>query len=255
MRARKSSDAVEDDGAAAMAHQARRRRRRLDHGALRREVAARAPDAAERLDRPVERPDDLIVENAGGVGDRSPMVWPLTVTRVAMETAGEDLHDRRHAAGIVEVLHQEAARGHQVDEAGHVAAEPVPVGEREVDTERPASASRCTTALVEPPMAPLSDDGVLQSRAGDDRRHRTSLPRPVRRCACRHPRRARRGGCRRRESRRSGGARCRALRRARPWSRRCPWSCRNPPSGSSRSRPRGTPRARSGRFSDRRQGG
>jgi hypothetical protein len=84
-------------------------------------------DAAEQLRRPVERSDGLVVEDAGGVGNGADR-RPLTVS-VAVETAGEDLHDRRRRRRR-EVLHQEAARGRQVDEAGHVAAELVPVGER-----------------------------------------------------------------------------------------------------------------------------
>ena len=62
-----------------------------------------------------------------------PIVQPLTVIALAVEQSvlEQRTQHRRQAAGVVEVLHEEAARGHQVDERRHVAAEAVPVVERQ----------------------------------------------------------------------------------------------------------------------------
>ena len=64
-------DRVEHDGAAAVLHQRRRRRARLDDRAARREVAAQDGDAGVRLERRVERLDDVGVEVLGALDVRA----------------------------------------------------------------------------------------------------------------------------------------------------------------------------------------
>ena len=45
------------------------------------------------------------------------------------------MQNRWHTSRVVKVLHQVLARWHEIDKAWHVAAIPVPVVKREVDTE------------------------------------------------------------------------------------------------------------------------
>ena len=56
-------------------------------------------------------------------------------------------------AGPEQVLHQVPAGWLQVDQQRHTGPDPIEVLEAEIDPRRPAMASRCTTALVDPPMA------------------------------------------------------------------------------------------------------
>src|SRR5699024_6706364 len=49
--------------------------------------------------------------------------------RIRVQQVFNLLHDGRHAAGVAEVLHEEAAGRHQVDQAGHVVTQFVPVGQ------------------------------------------------------------------------------------------------------------------------------
>ena len=192
-----------------------RRRRRLDD----RRRSARdcrastmmPPSAVSGL---VERTDDLARCSSRRSATSSQIVLPETVRRVAMEKPGlaERPDHGRQTAGIVEILHQEAAGGHQIDDGRHAAAEPVPIVEAESHAEPAGEAIRWMTALVEPPIAPLTRMAFSNASPRQDPVESSCRRGPDRRCAARPSGRALCGASRRPGSRHCRGCRCRAPR-------------------------------------------
>ena len=87
--------------------QARLGRRRLDHRAVRREIAAQDGEAAAAPDRIVQGADDIVVVDFGAVDVFAQRV-PVTVRR--RDADGRSARQQRpHAAGVIEILHQEGA--------------------------------------------------------------------------------------------------------------------------------------------------
>ena len=189
-----------------MLHQARRCGRRLEHRAVRREVAAQHRDAAVRRERVVERPDHLGVPVRRLLGSSPRCVWPLTVSasRWSRPRFAQRAHHRRQAAGVVEVLHQEPARRHQVDERRHVAAERVPVVERQRHADAAGDRQQMDDGVGRAADRAVDADRVLEGLARQDLRHAHVLARPSRRCGGRPGAPARSGA-----SRRPGSRRCR----------------------------------------------
>ena len=124
MRSWKSSMFSNTTARPLVLHQLRRRRRGLDDGAVGAQVAAQHRDAGVLLERLLERKDHVAV-----VAGRVLVVLPdrLAVDRqgvlVQQIVLAELAQHRGQPAGVVEVLHQVLARGHQVDERVHAAAE------------------------------------------------------------------------------------------------------------------------------------
>ena len=228
-----------------MFHQRRRRGGRLDHGAVGREVAAQHGDPGVRLERVRERPDDALVVAEAGVEVPARRVLHVVPDRLAVDGQCITVQHRaefaqhcRQAARVIEVLHQVLARRLQVDQAGQVVAEAVPV----VECQRHAAAAG-EREQVDHRVGRAADrrvraDRVLEGRAGQDLRHHAGLPRPSRRCGGRPCAPARCGGRRPREWPRCRAVPCRAPRPSRPSSRRCPSSCSARASDACSSRPR-----------------
>ena len=131
------------------------------------------------LERLVERLDHVAVRSSARRRCSRRCVLPLAVSasQVQQPCSPISRHHRRQAAGVAEVLHQVLARRLQVH-AGTAArcAEAVPVVERRARTPmRPAIAIRWITALVEPPIAALASDRVLERLAREDLRQRQVL--------------------------------------------------------------------------------
>ena len=135
-------------------------------------------------------------------------------------------HDRQ-AAGVVEVLHQEAARGHQVDEAvarrgrarsksSSVSSTPTRPRDAPADARRRWS-SRRWRASVRIAFSNASRVRIFDSaRSSRDQLDDAPAGHARERVAARVHRRD--GGV-------LGQRRRRAPRPSRPWSRPCPWSC------------------------------
>jgi hypothetical protein len=145
---------VEHDGWPFVDQELRAHRARLDHAAVGREVAAQHRERSLGIDRPVERPDHVVVVDAGAVdvlADRLPGHREL----VEREVRRDPLHQRRQAARVVEVLHQVlagAARPHVRDHRDD-AADAVEVVEADGWFARFAIAITWMIALVEQPIA------------------------------------------------------------------------------------------------------
>ena len=77
----------------------------------------------------------------GGAGPRVAHLVDVGVVDVG-EVVGDLLDHHRQAAGIAEVLHQELARGLQVQDAGQLGGQAVEVVERELDADAPGDRSR-----------------------------------------------------------------------------------------------------------------
>ena len=129
----------------------------LHHRALRGQRAREHGDAADGVDRVGQRVDDLAVGRGrvelgqvlghGPAGDGE---------AVAVEQPGVEqvLHHDRHAADAVDVDHVVLAVRLGVGDVGHPRGDLVEVVERRARPgPRVAMASRCSTALVEPPSA------------------------------------------------------------------------------------------------------
>ena len=127
-------DVLEHDGPAGVLQQTRAGGGRLDDGAVGTQVAAQHGDAAVGHHRVVATTDDHLVV-AGRLGDVLAHRPPGDGQRVAVDQIAEFAQHCREPAGVVEVLHQELARRHQVDQARHLASESVPVVEREIDAD------------------------------------------------------------------------------------------------------------------------
>ena len=137
--------------------------------------------------------DDLAVE-ARGVLHVLPERAAVHGQRVLVQepALAERAQHHRQAAGVVEVLHQEPAGGHQVDEAVHAAAEPVEVVERQLDADAPRDREQVHHGVRR------AADGARAcgSRSRTPRASGSSTARgpraPSRRCAARP---CARGGC------------------------------------------------------------
>ncbi len=220
-------DILEHHGTAAVPHQAGRCRRRLDDGPVRREVAAQHGYAAafgKRLVEgagwtslvPVARVLDAVTHRAAGDGEAH---------RGANAPPRQQSHHHGQTAGVVEVLHQELARRLEMDDGRECRGPGGPSRRAGCPRRRgPAMARRWTTALVEPPIAPLT-------RMAFSNASRVSIfdsanpPSPCRRCAGRRCWRGRCGASRRQESPHWQVGRYRATRPSRPSSMPCPSSC------------------------------
>ena len=140
----------------------------------------------------------------------------------------------RQAAGVVELLHQEAARGHQVHDGRHAAAEAGPVLQFQRHADAPGDRLQVDHGVGRAADRGVDPDRVLERRAGQDLRQRQSLAHHLARCACPTSAPARSGARRRPGSRRCAAARRPAPRPCRPWSRPCPWCCRCRPNATCR---------------------
>ena len=124
--------ALEDQRPTPMLHQPWRGRRGLDDRTIGREVSAQHHDPALWRQRVAHRPNDVVVE-ALRTGDVLAHAAPADGRRIEVQPLGDPLHHNGQPAGMEELLHQEASRGHEVDDRRDVAPEPVPVVEGEID--------------------------------------------------------------------------------------------------------------------------
>ena len=128
----------------------------LHHRPLGRERAAQDGDPAGGVDR-VGHARRISPSGSGGsmLGEVLGHRLAGHGQRVAVQQAGvqQRLHHHRHAADAVDVGHHVAAERLDVGQVRHPVADPVEVVEVEVDSASWAIASRCSTALVEPPSA------------------------------------------------------------------------------------------------------
>ena len=203
-------EVLEHHGAAAVLHQLRRGGRRLEHRAARRQVAAQDADAAV---------GHAAAGPAGGSPRRcrlgasrtlSQSDWPLTVSASRMrQQAGlaEAAQHARQAAGVVELLHQEAARRH----AGRPASAcrgrcRVQSSSSSVDADAAGDRLQVDHRVGRAADRGVDADRVLERLAREDLRQASGLRAPSRRCACPTCAPARSGAHRRPGSRRCAAA-------------------------------------------------
>ena len=154
MRAARSSRPVNTTARPSDLEQRRRGRGALEDRAVRRERAGQRHQPADRRDRIVERADHRAVDPAERLlqplGERA----ALDVDGVEVQQRLQLAQQRAHAAGGVEVLHVALADRLQVDQHRRLVGDLVEARRaRSLMPSRPATAVRCTMALVEPPTA------------------------------------------------------------------------------------------------------
>jgi hypothetical protein len=131
MRLRHVLDRFEHHRAAFMLHQLRARRACLITRAARREIAAQDRHAAFLLERCVCAADHVWPGTSSKSLIASPSVPPMTCFASSVEQVLQFLHQPRHAAGLMEMLHVMVAGRFQVDQHRRLAADLVEVLERE----------------------------------------------------------------------------------------------------------------------------
>ena len=151
---------LEDHRATRVLQHLRRRGGRFDDSAVRREIAAQHGDACVALVWPLERRDDLVVP-ARGVLHVLPERLTVRGQRVLVQQAvlSQRAQHHRQSARVIEVLHEELARRHQVGHAVHATRQLVEVGERQ----RHAEAARDREQM---------DHGVRRAADGRERADR-----------------------------------------------------------------------------------
>ncbi len=96
--------------------------------------------------------------------------------RVRQQAAlAEPAQHRGQAARVVELLHQEAARGHQVDDGRRVAADAGPVLELELDADAPRDRLQVDHGIGRAADGGIDADGVLEGLAREHLRERQAL--------------------------------------------------------------------------------
>ncbi|SII46516.1 Uncharacterised protein [Mycobacteroides abscessus subsp. abscessus] len=145
--------------------------RGLDDGALGGERAAEHGESAGRVDRVVERPEDLAV----GVGrvDLGEVLGHGPARHgeaVAVEETGveEGLHDHGHAADLEHVVHHVFAEGLDVAEVGNLVPDPVEVVEFEVDAGFGGDREEVEDGVRRPAEGHDDGDRVVQRLLRDD---------------------------------------------------------------------------------------
>ena len=149
---------------------------------------------------------------------------------VLVDLAGTDQFgdDGGHAAGAVIILAQIFAGGLQVDQQRQVIAVLFPVDDgRARCRDGAAMAFRWFGALVEPPMAVLTRDGVLEGLARHDLRRRQVFLHHVDDAAAGLIGHLAALAVGRGDRRHCRAGTCPALRPASSWSWPCPWCCRS----------------------------
>ncbi len=167
---------------------------------------------------------------------------PVTVSAAGSSRSRTSRSTARQAAGAVEVVHQEPA--------GRLRGRPAAARRRRSRSKssrlsstprRPAIASRCTTALVEPPIAASATIALRNDPRAEDRARPALLLDHLDRRAARSRGHVRAGGVSGAGVPADPGQRhARAPRRAGPSSRRCPSCCSGPCCGSSMTPTRGS---------------
>ena len=155
-----------------MFHQLRGRGGRLDHRALRNEVAAQNRDAALFLERLLDREDHLRVPVLGGL-DVVPDGIAAYRQRVLVQQAGlaEFAQHHRQPAGVIEIFHQIFAGGHQVHEARQFAAQPIPIVQRQFHADAARECKQVHDRVGRTADGAVDADCVLERLLGQDFRH------------------------------------------------------------------------------------
>ena len=125
---------AESDRLPTVTHQGRRSRRRLDHGTVGSQIPAQYSNTSLGFERLRDLEDDPPIKHLG-IGDHLAHGYAGYCGLLQIKEGRNLLQNRWHTPRIVKVLHQVLARGHEIDKAGHVSAIPVPVVQREVNTE------------------------------------------------------------------------------------------------------------------------
>ena len=100
----------------------------------------------------------------------SPIVRPVTVIASACSTPAslQALRDQPRAARAVQIGGDEASAGLEIGKERHAGADAIEIVELSATPASRAIASRCSTALVDPPVAATDGDSVLERLARDD---------------------------------------------------------------------------------------
>ena len=216
---------LEHHGRPGMAREMRLHRRRLDHRAVRREVAAQHRETVALDERIASRTDHVVVVDGRAL---EVLAERLRVDgqRGQVEEVGQTRHQPAQAARVVEVLHQVLARRPHVRQHGRAARERVEAVEVEIARQRAArwrsgARSRWSSRRAPVPWSPRCRSRALSTTSRIWRSSHTistmRLPDSVAICAVTRVRRGDRRGAGQRQAHRLG--------RAASSSTPCPSSC------------------------------
>ena len=149
-----------------MGHERGRGGRRFQDRAIGGEVAAQHGDSAALRQGLLQRPNDLVVPT-GGIAVVLPDGASVGGHRILVDQAriAQAADDRRQPAGIIEILHQETAGGHQIDDGGHVVTQAVPIGEREVDPDAARDRQQMHDRVGRAADGAVDPNGILEGLA------------------------------------------------------------------------------------------
>ena len=88
----------------------------------------------------------------------------------AMHEGAQLMHDSGHPAGVGEVLHEELARGLEVDQGGNRPGQAVEVVQFQLDTRAPGNGEQVDHSVGGTADGGEDDDGVLERRPGQEGR-------------------------------------------------------------------------------------
>ena len=134
----------------------------------------------------------------------SPIVLPPTVRQSSARCGAQARQQRRHAARIVEVLHQELAGGPQVRDHRHLSRDPIEVLDRQRDAGPAGHRDEVDDRVGRPAQRHVGDDAVAERVGREDGRRAEVLPHHLHGTSPRgrrHPRMRRMHGRNRRRAR------------------------------------------------------
>ena len=166
---------VEDDRAAGVLEQPRLSGCRLDHAAVRRDVAAEHEGATSLRERPIHWQDDAVVDHLGA-GDVFPECAAGHRQAARVEQGRQPRKQRGHAAGVVKVFHQKLARRTEVADHGRRAGERVESVERKRHARPSGEGEQVDDRVGRPSQCHVGDDRVVERRGGEDPRWPQVLP-------------------------------------------------------------------------------
>ncbi len=162
----------------------------------------------------------------------SPMVLPLTVSASRVNQFRQFAHHRGNAAGVIEILHQEAAGGHQIDQQRKIVSQAVEIVEVELHAHAPGHGQQMHHGVGRSADGGVHADGVLECLAREDLREPEVLVHHLHDAPAGHDAPEHSGGNRPPEWPRSAAGPGPAPPPCWPWWRRCPWSCSGRPSAT-----------------------
>ncbi len=181
---------LEHHGPAPVLEQLGRGGRGLEHRAARRQVAAQDADAAIRDQRVVQRADHLVVVlgRVAHVVPQAPAVHGERFRVGQQAVLAQAAQHGGQAARVVELFHQEAARGLQVHQGGRAAPDAGPVLQVELHADAAGDRLQVDDGIGRAADGGIGADGVLEGFSRQDLREREPFVRHLDDAPARHVR-------------------------------------------------------------------